>query len=205
MDHQPFSQVSTLIRYVSRGGNWITLFGLATLAFCLSGCGARSGAAVVELSAQARFEKPAEWTWVAAEADGAHVVALGPRVISRDLGREDEIRPNINAREVSFDGGPERLADWIERNMAFTTNTFTVTRAYNTKAGQQQPFITDDGVAGTRVAIRNDRFHKPLEHVQYFFLIEETIHVLTFTRPVGTKEENEALDALADHAARSFK
>lgn len=186
-------------------GLWICAALALALSTLLSSCGKFPAQ---DLAASARFEKPAGWTWVAGETDDDHPVAIGPGIIRRDLEREDKVHPNINLREVSFKGGPNaqsKMPAWIERNIEFTTNTFTITRSYNTTAGEQTTFVTDSGISGRRVVLENRRFHRQLVHIQYYFLIQETIHVLTFTRPASTPEKDEELDKLADAAARSFK
>jgi len=146
--------------------------------------------------------------WVAGETDGSHPVAVGPGMIRHDLEREDHVYPNINLREVPFKGGPNaesKMKDWIERNLEFTTNTFSITKSYNTTAGPLTEFKTDGGIKGTRVVLKNSRFHRPLGHIQYYFFKEETIHILTFTRPKSKPEKDKELDTIADEAARSFK
>jgi len=179
-----------------------SLCGCLLLMLLLAGCGSNTTS---DLAASARFEKPADWTWVAGATESDHPVAVGPGVIRRDFEREDEVFPNINLREVSFDGGPERMADWIRRNIEFTTNTFSITKANNTIASEPSAFKPDEGTHGTRVVLENRRFHRPLVHIQYYFLREETIHILTFTRPESEQKQDEKLDRLADQAARSFK
>jgi len=168
----------------------------------LAGCGSNRSS---DLGERARFEKPAGWTWTAATTEGEHPVAIGPGMIRRDLEREDEVHPNINLREVSFDGGPERMPDWIKRNLEFTTNTFNITTTHTTTAGELTAFETDGGTEGWRVVLENNRFHRRLVHIQYYFLVEKTVYILTFTRPAANPEKDKELDQLADQTARSFR
>jgi len=198
---QQSTPLATAVRELPRG--LLALFivpGLMVL--LLSGCGTRTA---VDPGASARFEKPASWTWVAGETEDAHPVAVAPAVISSDLEREDKVQANINLRQVAFDGSPQRMPDWIRRNVEFTTNTLTVTRSYSMVAGEPTAFETTAGLAGYRVVLQNRRFHRRLVHIQYFFLEDGIIDVLTFTRPVLGPERDKELDRLADEAVRTLE
>ena len=133
------------------------------------------------------FDKPAGWTWERLDRLD-HPVAVAPAL-------RDGFVPSVNLVQEYYDND---LAKYIAQATELSDIVFWEVGATNIAA-----VATEAGLPGRLVVSRNDRFPKPLEQRQYFFQTNETVFVLTYTRPRG--QETPRIDEQAEQAVRSFR
>lgn len=157
---------------------------LACLLLALTSCRGPSPAD------DARLDLPSGWHWEASEST-THPVGIGPA-------SKAGVLPNVNISTNQWDGPVD---PWIDQNIAFIEQTFTINKEHPTFVVSREDFTTEKGLGGTKVVFKNNRFQSSLWHVQYYFHTNDLMQVLSFTYP----ETDGPASIMTDKTAGTFR